>query len=290
MTALFVLLAALTQETAEDAFKKVESAIESAKTVRVSFTIDAANETSLPGKGDLVFEDGGRARISGVLRSRDGEAVKFVEESDGKKVLSNIEILRAEAAYDPKYGRSNHNTYLSRLGIFLGVFAMHGVHSRAGPGFTLDLKQLFQVKNVKFGESRRGMTGLTYELKAAFEPMPIDLVKIWYDPNTYKIVRREYKIRHRQREETIIEEYTDVQLDDGKAAAAPKDKPAPAPPVSDAEMENLFFRSKLTVAEAHLKAGRKGQAAEILEEIIKTYPKHPNIPDARRLLDEAKKK
>jgi TolA-binding protein len=44
------------------------------------------------------------------------------------------------------------------------------------------------------------------------------------------------------------------------------------------------------VAETHLSAGRKDKAAEILEEIIKTYPKHPNIPDARRLLDQAKKK
>ena len=294
MTALLAaLVLALQQETAEDAFKKVEAAIEGAKSIRVAFTIDAANAEAIPGKGSLSIGEGGRVRLEGALRSKNGENVVFSEEGDGQKISSSIDRLHIEAPYDTKYGRSNHNMYLCRLGIFLGVFAMHGFYQRTARqelGSSIDLKQIFQIRNVKFGESRRGMIGLSYELKSAIEPMPIDLVRIWYDPNNYKLARREYRIRHRKVEETIIEEYMDVQIDDGKAGATPKDKPAPAAPIPDAEMENLFFRSKLTVAEAHLRAGRKDKAAEILEEVIKTYPKHPNIPDARRLLDEAKKK
>jgi len=173
--------------------------------------------------------------------------------------------------------------------VFLGVFTMHGFYARSASRpekVSLDLKQIFQVKNVKFGESRKGMTGLVYELKSAIEPMPIDQVKIWYDPNNFKIARREYRVKHKGKEETLIEDYLDVQLGAEKAAVAtPKEPPAP---VSDAEMDNLFFKAKMTVAESHFKAGKKAQAVEILEEIIKAYPKHSAIPDARRLLAEAR--
>ena len=275
--------------TAEDAFYKVEAAIEGARTIRVMFTIDAANEEARPGKGTLSLEEGGRVGLDGVLRSKTGEQVEFSEESDGKKILSVIGPLRAEGRFD-KNSRSNYNVYLSRIGVFLGTFAMHGFYARSAnraEGLSLDLKQIFQVKNVKFGESRKGMTGLTYELKSAVEPMPIDQVKIWYDPNNFKIARREYRVKHKGKEETLIEDYLDVQLGGEKAAVAtPKDPPAP---VSDAEMDNLFFKAKMTVAESHLKAGKKAQAIEILEEIIKAYPKHPGIPDARRLLEAARK-
>lgn len=294
MTALFLsLVLALPQETAEDAFKKVESAIEGARTIRVLFTIDATSPTAVPGKGSLSIEEGGRARLEAVLRSKDGEKIVLSEECDGKKIVSTFAAHQAEALYDAKNGRSNYNVYLSRIGVLLGQLAMHGFYTRASKRdamYSLDLQQLFQVKNVKFAESRKGMTGLTYELKSAIEPMPVDLVRIWYDPNTYKIARREYRIKDKNFAETIIEDYSDVQFDEAKAAATPKEKPAPAPPVSDAEMDTLFFKAKLTVAESHLKAGRKDKATEILEEIIKTYPKHPGIPDARRLLDEARKK
>jgi hypothetical protein len=289
---LATLVLALQQETAEDAFKKVESAIEKARSIKVVFTIDSGNVVTIPGKGSLSIDENGRAKLEGTLRSKDGAAIALTEECDGKRIVSSFDKHQVEAHYDAKNGRSNYNVYLSRIGVLLGQVAMHGFYTRASQSkapYTLDLQQLFQVKNVKFAESRKGMTGLTYELKSAIEPMPVDLVKVWYDPNNYKIARREYRIQTKAFDETIIEDYIDVQFDDGKVAT-PKDKPAPAAPVSDAEMDNLFFRSKLTVAEAHLKAGRKAQAAEILEEVIKTYPKHPNIPDARRLLDEAKKK
>jgi hypothetical protein len=291
MTALVIsLLLALSQDgSAEDAFNKVEAAIESARMIRVTFTIDAANAESLPGKGTLSLDEGGRVQLEGVLRDKSGEKVEFSEESDGKKIRSAVGPLRAEGRFD-KNSRSNYNVYLSRIGVFLGTFAMHGFYARStgrAEGLSLDLKQIFQVKNVKFGESRKGMTGLTYELKSAVEPMPIDQVKIWYDPNNFKIARREYRVKARGKEETLIEEYLDVQLGEAKAAVAtPKEAPAP---VSDAEMENLFFKAKMTVAESHLKAGKKAQAVEILEEIIKAYPRHPGIPDARRLLEAARK-
>ncbi|MBI3855256.1 MAG: hypothetical protein HY293_06160, partial [Planctomycetes bacterium] len=268
--------------------------IEGAKTIRVTFTIDAAAEDAVPGQGSLTIEEGGLVKLNATLKSKSGQRISLAEESDGKRVLSSVNNQGVEGIFDAKNGRSNYNVYLSRIGIFTGMFAMHGFRAVAAgrdPSASIDLKQIFQVQNVKVGQSRKGMQGLTYELKSAIEPMPIDLVKIWYDPTTFRIARREYKVKGRGLEETIYEDYLDVQFDGGKgAAAAPKDKPAPPAPIPDAEVENLFFKAKLQVAESHLRAGKKDKAAEILEEIIKTYPKHPQIGDARRLLEDAKKK
>ena len=291
MTALLAsLLLALCQETAEDAFNKVEGAIESARSIRITFTIDASVEETRPGSGTLSIEEDGRTKLQASLRSKDGAGLSFSEEFDGTKIVSIVQTMRAEGVCDPKYSRSNYNVYLSRVGIFLGAFTMHGFYSKSTKRpekYPLDLKQVFQVKNLKFGESRKGMTGLVYDLKSAVEPMPIDQFKLWYDPNNYKIARREYRVKNQGVEVTVIEDYQVVQLGSGKAEAAPEPPPAP---VSDAEMENLFFKAKMTAAETHLQAGRKDKAADILEEIIKSYPKHPKIPDARRLLEQARKK
>lgn len=293
--AAFLVLAALAlgagQETPEDAFKKVEAAIEGARTLRVTFTIDAANADALPGKGSFSIGEGGRVSLSVGLKSRDGRQINVSEECDGSRIVSSFEGNRVEGLYQPKHGRSNYNVYLSRIGIFLGLFAMHGFRAesarRDGSAWSVDLKQIFQVANVKWGEGRKGMSGLVYELKSAIEPMPVDQVKIWYDPNSYKIARREYRVKGKGLEETIIEDYLNVQLGDDKAA---EKAATPAAPVSDAEMDNLFFKAKLQVAETQLRSGNKAKAAELIEDLIKTYPQHAQIGDAKRLLDEAKKK
>jgi hypothetical protein len=152
----------------------------------------------------------------------------------------------------------------------------------------MDLKQVLQVEKIQFaGDGKGGSKSLTYEFKSAFQPMPLERARLWYDPKTYRIVRREYQLKGKSSVDTVYEDYTDVQFGDEKAG---KEKAPPPPPIPDAEMENLFFKAKLQVAESHLKAGKKDKAAEILEEIIKTYPRHPQIAEARRLLEEAKKK
>jgi hypothetical protein len=292
MNAFLALAILAAQETPQEAFNKIEAAIEGARKLRVTFTIDAASDEAVPGNGSLSIEEGNVVTLKATLKSKKGDRITLSEECDGKKITSSIDNHRIEALFDEKNGRSNYNVYLTRIGFFTGMFAMHGFWSAAARGreaYSLDLRQIFQVKNVRTGQSWKGMQGLTYELKSAIEPMPIDQVKIWYDPNNYKIARREYLVKGKGLEETIIESYIDVQFGDEKAAG-PKEKPPAPPPVTDAEMDNLFFKAKLQVAESQLKAGKKDKAAEILEEILKTYPKHPQVAEARRLLEEAKKK
>lgn len=291
---VLIALALLVQETPEDVFKKIEAAVEKARIVKVEFTIDAADEKSVPGRGFLSLEEGGRARLSAELKSKNSPTLMLTMECDGQKIVSSLEQSRIEVPYDQKLGRSNFNMYLTRLGVFTGALFQHAFwigSSRGREAILLDLKQVLQVQNVQSGgEGKGGTKILTYDFKSAFEPMPLEKAKIWYDPKTYTIVRREYRLKDKRRAETLYEEYSDWNFGEEKTATGGTGKPPPPPPIPDSELDTLFFKAKLQVAESHVKAGKKDKAIEVLEDAIKTYPKHSLVSEARRLLEEAKKK
>ena len=293
MNALLAL-ALLLQETPAEVFQKIESAIENARSLKVEFTIDASLKEAVPGKGFISIEEGGRAKFSAELKSKLGTTVGLSMDCDGKTITSNFERSKAETTYDPKLSRNNFNMYLSRMGVFAGALFQHFFwlgSTRGGRGqVSVDLKQLFQVENLRFGgDGKNGTKVLSYDFKVAFEPKMIESARLWYDPKTYKIVRRECRMVGRQEAEVIYEDYTEVRLGDEPAAGVASTPSAP-PPIPDSELDTLFFKAKLQVAESHLKSGKKSQAAEVLEDAIKTYPKHSLVVEARRLLDEAKKK
>lgn len=54
--------------------------------------------------------------------------------------------------------------------------------------------------------------------------------------------------------------------------------------VTDAELTALFIRSRIGVATEHLQAGRIDAAAEILEDVLKAHPGHPEAQPAKDLL------
>jgi len=289
-------LAILLQETPAEAFQKIESAIENARTFRVEFSVDAASEDAVASKGSFTLDQGNRVKLSIDLRSKKRPAgASLTVDGDGTRIVSTLERDTVEVPFDPKTARSNLSMYLSRLGIFSGSFFQHGFwkgsQGRRQEAMTIDLKQMFQVANIRSGgEGKGGTRILTYDLKTAFQPTPLEGAKIWYDPKTYKIVRREYELTEKAGSIRIIEDYTLVQLGDESAAGTEtKAKPPPPPPIPDSELDTLFFKAKLQVAESHLKSGKKDKAVEVLEDAIKTYPKHSLVAEAQRILAAARK-
>jgi len=71
----------------------------------------------------------------------------------------------------------------------------------------------------------------------------------------------------------------------GKGPNAPKPIDIP-----DKDLIPLFIQSRIAVAGEHLTAGKLKLAAEVLEDVIKTYPDHPEAKAARELLDLINKK
>lgn len=71
----------------------------------------------------------------------------------------------------------------------------------------------------------------------------------------------------------------------GKGPNAPKPIDIP-----DKDLIPLFIRSRIAVAGEHLQAGKLKLAAEVLEDVIKEHPDHPDTESARDLLNLINKK
>jgi len=63
----------------------------------------------------------------------------------------------------------------------------------------------------------------------------------------------------------------------------------PAETLSDDEIERKFIQARVAVALDLQKKGKKDKAIEMLEDIIKSFPKHVDTPAVQKLLDEARK-
>ncbi|HEX7900971.1 MAG TPA: hypothetical protein VF950_24645 [Planctomycetota bacterium] len=69
--------------------------------------------------------------------------------------------------------------------------------------------------------------------------------------------------------------------------------PPPPPPVdetlSDDEVDRQFIQASMVPAREWLRKGNKPKAIAILEDIIKTYPKHAATAEVRKLLEDVRK-
>lgn len=295
MTALLALVLLL-QETPEQAFQKVEAAVENAKSLKVLFTLSAASEVNTINRGTFCVDANSKSKLSADLRQRDGSRVPLWSEFDGTRLRAGYDARQLDVKVAAATARSNFNMYLSRLGIVGGAMIelefLGGSQQRSGQEMTIDLKQVFAVgKLVDLGEGRNGTRILNYEFVTDFKPCPFTWAKIWYDAKTYALRRRESRWGFRGHDETIIEEY-EFQGDAAASASAGGAKgsaTAPAPAPTEAEQDVLFIRARLQVADEHLKKGRKQKAIDVLEDVLLSFPKHPLAPDVQRRLDAAKK-
>jgi tetratricopeptide (TPR) repeat protein len=93
--------------------------------------------------------------------------------------------------------------------------------------------------------------------------------------------------------DTLIQSYEGVQKEASnfKFSTLGRGPNAPKPlDIPDAELLPLFIQSRIAVAGEHLHAGRIELAAGVLEDVIKTYPTHPETEAARELLSLIRKK
>ena len=283
---LLAVLVLLLQETPQETFNRIESAIEESKTVRVMFTLMPSGSPEELSRGTFTMEGSEKLRLAADLRMKDGNRIAFWSQYENQRIKSSIGPLNAEAAIDGKTARANFNVYLSRLGLFTGGIINHEVWSR-GAGAKIDLKQLFGIINVAAaGNGAGGTKVLTYEFKSAVNPIPFQGARLWYDPRTHLPTRREVRWTYKDKQETIVEEY-EIQGDGDKPAAG---KTPTGPPKSEAEQDVLFIQAKIQIATEHLKNGNKPKAVDVLEDLLLSFPKHALAPDIKRLLEEAKKK
>jgi hypothetical protein len=76
----------------------------------------------------------------------------------------------------------------------------------------------------------------------------------------------------------------------GGADLPPVRRDAPEEKLSDDVIERKFIWARVAVAQDTLKRGNKEKAIEILEDVLKSYPKHKDTEDVRKVLEDVKKK
>src|SRR5258708_15170732 len=142
---LLLACALLLQETPETAFKKIEAAIDRAKSVRVLYTLMPSTEPQNLSRGTMTLEGESKAKMTADLRSGGASRVAIFTQFESGKINSSIAGHTVDIIGDGKAVRQNFNAYLSRLGIFAGAMFEHGFWSgvsRAGPKtVSVDLKQ-----------------------------------------------------------------------------------------------------------------------------------------------------
>jgi hypothetical protein len=290
---MLLALALLLQDTPEAAFKKIEAAVENTRSMKVLFTLTAASEADVINRGTFSFEGDSKAKLGADLKMKNGERIVISTEFDGKRMRSTLAGHELDLPYEPRTARNNFNMYMSRLGLFAGAIFEHsfwtGSSRKTDQVVTIDLKQLFGVaKLTDLGEGKGGTRILGYEYVTAFKPCPFASSKVWYDPRSYQIRRRESRWEFKGHEELIMEEYE--YQGDGAAGGGEKPATPAAPPVPEAEQDLRFIRARLQVASEHLKNGRNQKAIDVLEDVLQTFPKHSLVPEVQRLLEAAKQK
>lgn len=63
----------------------------------------------------------------------------------------------------------------------------------------------------------------------------------------------------------------------------------PEEPLSDDEIDRRFIQARLSVALDLIKRDKKAKAVEVLEDIIKSYPKHVDTPKVRKILEDLRR-
>jgi hypothetical protein len=78
---------------------------------------------------------------------------------------------------------------------------------------------------------------------------------------------------------------------DGSSDLTPiRGDPAPQEKLSDDVIERKFIWARVAVAQDALKRGDKKKSIEILEDVLKSYPKHKDTEDVRKVLEDIRKK
>ena len=77
---------------------------------------------------------------------------------------------------------------------------------------------------------------------------------------------------------------------EGTADLPPVRRDVPEEKLSDDVIERKFIWARVAVAQDTLKRGNKDKAIEILEDVLKSYPKHKDTEDVRKILEETRKK
>jgi outer membrane lipoprotein-sorting protein len=182
MNLLLAAVLLVQDKTAEEAFQKIEAALEGAKTISVKFRADGPAEKGSDkqehAEGTFILKEGNKAVFTWG-QWKDGTFARHFE------IISDGVHLKTGVRTPKNYTRS-FPCVASRVGFIVGCdFMRIGADKEGDLG---DPKTLIKVLQLRAGEDDGALRTLKYSLK--IDGMAIGEVTTAYDPKTFKIRKR----------------------------------------------------------------------------------------------------
>src|SRR6185503_8571016 len=130
MNSLLAACLLLQAESAEETFRKIEEALNAAKSVRVSFVWDGATKADLKSKvdarGNVLLKEGNRANlVASVTEKSQTSELRII--SDGATVKARLGPKRMLECEVPKHLEAGLKMALHRLGALQAVLIAHEI-------------------------------------------------------------------------------------------------------------------------------------------------------------------
>jgi len=206
------------EKTVDDALKRIESALAGAKTVRVKFKSEGSgkrgdNETKIVFSGLLLLKEENRSRFETKSEVNSDEKATASIVSDGFKVR----LESSGKSTDRKALKTQNLFYRNEL-LRLGMLGAAMLYPLAKPS---KIGETYLLSNFGDGEEEKGIKTMTYDLMLAGNK-GAGKVKLWYDPNGYKLLRRTLQFENAEDNvkvevsETYEEYALDIEIPDDR--------------------------------------------------------------------------
>jgi WD40 repeat protein len=211
-------------KTAENAYRKVVESIGKAKTLSVKFqcemtTVEEGKQIQATSSGFLRLKEGNRLTlVYKAFRSIDGKQPEFRLVSSGAQMKFTMaldpETQGGGQGDAPSEVAANLQAGLSRLGlglplIGLTAFVGHGEIplARGVP----DLVRNLEASEFKGGKGDGGALKITHLLRDKSPGIPAEVppftCTIWYEPRTFKVLKRSFSLKQGPGEFKLVETY-----------------------------------------------------------------------------------
>lgn len=212
MNLLLAAVLLLQDKTAEETFKKIETQIETAKTVSLKFKIEVSGKPEHDGTGTILFKGGNKSFIE-----IKGGGWDLTGISDGVKTYSCWGGFTPTVTEANKNQKRNISITFARLGIiqsmtlefFLGVRITMGDQGKKP--VEDDFRKLFEVFDIKAGEDDKESKTLTYKVKVPDDRVSAD-AKVWYDPKTFMLSKLTASVNISKSISVVTETYEEFTL------------------------------------------------------------------------------
>jgi len=207
MTLLLAFALVVQDSAPEEALKKIEAAIQSARTAKMAFTCDGemkfgARSTRFKASGTLLLKQ--ENKINFAMRLvRGGQEFEISLISDGGKLWQKIGPAPPIQGEAPKSLKSSLAAAIVRVGIETAVMSS----IEGGP----EILDAFKVSEVAAGPDEKDARSLKFKVTMPNVPNKIDCV-VTYDPNSFKILKRSLVLKSETVENTVSEVYGDISV------------------------------------------------------------------------------